>query len=84
MNKLDLINAIEKLYDDNLILTQRNIDLNTENTMLKEKNRKLIQGNKTKQSLIDELEKKVHELERKKIKEKSISKINEIKNSSKL
>lgn len=78
MNKDAIISAIMKLYDDNYELTKKNIELDGENSILKDKVSKLTQGNKSKQTKINELQEQIQQLERKIIKIKSENIINNI------
>ena len=64
-SKDNIISAITKIYNNNYDLNKRNIELDAENVMLKDKIKRLIQGNKSKQELINKLEEQVHSLERK-------------------
>ena len=65
MNKEEIINTINKLYTDNYELTRKVIELEAENVILKEKNKKLTQGNKSKKDTINQLQEQIHKIERK-------------------
>ena len=65
MNLDNVIASVTKIFNDNYELNKKNIELEAENAILKDKIKKLTQGNKTKQEQIDTLQKKIQSLERK-------------------
>lgn len=65
MNLDSVIASVTKIFNDNYELNKKNIELEAENAISKDKIKKLTQGNKTKQEQIDTLQKKIQSLERK-------------------
>lgn len=75
LSKDIILNTISKSFDDNYELNKKNIELESENIILKDKIKKLIQGNKSKQDLIEQLQEQIHKLEKKMNKNNTLNEI---------